>query len=71
MEPDLERKFQNWGPYERFIELKGMYHHKVRDKRYAISQDLLDSKMFEESSVSAHVIKLHSMSGSVGRSLSD
>jgi hypothetical protein len=59
MEPDLQRRFENWGPYETLVELKGMFQQQARAERYEISQALLDCKMAEGSSVSAHVIKLH------------
>jgi hypothetical protein len=59
MEPDLQRKFENCGPYETLLELKGMFQQQTRAERYEISQALLDFKMVEGSSVSVHVIKLH------------
>ena len=59
MEPELQKRFENWGPFETINELKGMFQQQARAERYEISQALLDCKMAEGSSVSAHVIKLH------------
>ena len=59
MEPELQRRFEDWGPYETINEPKGMFQEQAMAERYEISQDLLDSKMAEESSVSTQVIKLH------------
>ena len=53
MEPKLQKSFENWGPYETIDELKEMFQQQARDKRYEISQTLLDCKMAEGSSVSA------------------
>lgn len=59
MEPELQKRFENWGPFETVTELKGMYGKQARAERFEISQALLDCKMVDGSSVSAHVIKLH------------
>ena len=59
MEPELQRRFEDWGPFETINELKNMFQQQARAERYEISQALLDCKMAEGSSVSAHVIKLH------------
>jgi hypothetical protein len=59
MEPELQRRFEDWGPYETITELKGMFQQQARAERFEISQALLDCKMAEGSSVSTHVIKLH------------
>ena len=48
MEPELQRRFEDWGPYETINEPKGMFQEQAMAERYEISQDLLDSKMAEE-----------------------
>src|SRR5664279_4437422 len=59
MEPELQKRFENWGPYETIVELQGMFQKQARSERFEISQALLNCKMVEGSSVNAHVIKLH------------
>src|SRR5664279_4924187 len=59
MEPELQKRFENWSPYETIVELQGMFQKQARSARYETSQALLGCKMAEGSSVSAHVIKLH------------
>ena len=51
MEPELQKRFENWGPFETINELKGMFQQQARAERYEISQALLDCKMAEGSSV--------------------
>ena len=58
MEPELQKRFENWGPYETINELKDLFQQQARAERFEISQALIDCKMAEGSSVSAHVIKL-------------
>ena len=50
MEPELQKRFKNWGPFETINELKGMFQQQARAERYEISQALLDCKMAEGSS---------------------
>ena len=45
MEPELQTRFENWGPVETINELKGMFQQQARDERYEISQALLDCKV--------------------------
>ena len=59
MEPELQKRFENWDPYETIVELKGIFQKQARSERFEISQSLLNYKMAEVSSVSSHVIKLH------------
>jgi hypothetical protein len=58
MEPELQKRFQNWGPFETVNELKDLFQQQARAERYEISQALIDCKMAEGSSFSDHVIKL-------------
>jgi hypothetical protein len=58
MEPKLQKHFEDWGPFETINELKNLFQQKARAERYESSQALIDCKMAEGSSVSAHVIKL-------------
>jgi hypothetical protein len=59
MEPELQKHLEDWGPFETINELKNLFQQQARAERYEISQALIDCKMAEGSSVSAHVIKLH------------
>ena len=59
MESELQRRFENMGPYEIINELKGMIEQHARADRFEVSQALLDCKMAGGSLVSTHVIKLH------------
>jgi hypothetical protein len=58
MEPELQKHFQNWGPFETINELKDLFQQQARAERYEISQALIDCKMAKGSSFSDHVIKL-------------
>jgi hypothetical protein len=58
MEPELQKCFEDWGPFETINELKNLFQQQARAERYEISQALIDCKMSEGSLVSAHVIKL-------------
>jgi hypothetical protein len=58
MEPKLQKRFENWGLFETVNDLKDLLQQQARAKRYEISQALINCKMAEGSSVSAHVIKL-------------
>jgi hypothetical protein len=58
MEPELQKHFEDWGLFETINELKNLFQQQARAERYEISQSLIDCKMAEGSSVSAHVIKL-------------
>src|SRR5664279_4750649 len=59
MEPGLQRKFENWGPYETIVELQSMFMKQVRPERFALTQALLSCKMEEGSPVIDHVWKMH------------
>ena len=56
MEPELQKRFETWGPYETINELKYLFQQQARAERFEISQTLIDCKMVEGSSISAHVI---------------
>jgi hypothetical protein len=58
MEPELQKRLEDWGPFETINELKNLLQQQARDERYEILQALIDCKMAEGSSISAHVIKL-------------
>ena len=36
MEPELQKRFENWGPFGTINELKGMFRQQVRAERYEI-----------------------------------
>ena len=59
MEPGLQKKFENWGPYETIVELQSMFMKQVRSERFALTQALLSCKMEEGSPVFDHVWKMH------------
>ena len=58
MEPDLQKRFENWAAYELIQELKALFQKQARTERYEISKALFDCKMAEGSSVSQHVLRL-------------
>jgi hypothetical protein len=58
MEPKLQKRFEDWGPFQTINDLKNLFQQQSRAERNEISQALIYFKMAEGSSVSAHVIKL-------------
>lgn len=45
MEPNVQKRFENWGPYEITQEQKGMFRIQARTERYGISKFLFVCKM--------------------------
>jgi hypothetical protein len=41
MEPELQKRFENWSPFETINELKDLFQRQARIERYEISQALL------------------------------
>jgi hypothetical protein len=58
MEPELQKRFENLGPFETVNDPKDLFQQQAKAEKYEISQALIDYKMAEGSSVGAHVIKL-------------
>jgi hypothetical protein len=58
MKLELQKRFEDWGPFETINELKNLFQQQASAERYEISQSLINCKMAEGSSVSAHLIKL-------------
>ena len=59
MEPGLQKKFEDRGPYETIVELRNMFMKQVRTERFDLTHALLNCKMEEGSSVFDLVWKMH------------
>ena len=58
MEFELQKRFENYGPYELVEELKQMFQTHARVERYEATEKFFNCKMEEHSSVSEHVLKM-------------
>ena len=58
MEPELQKRFENYGAYEIIVELTALFQQQARAERYEISKALFECKMKEGNSVSQHILKL-------------
>ena len=58
MEPELQKRFENYGAYEIIVELTALFQQQARAERYEISKALFECKMKEGDSVSQHILKL-------------
>ena len=64
LEPGLQKHFEHHGAYEMFQELKLVFQTHARVERYETSGKYFAYKMEENSSASAHVLR---MSGNYNR----
>ena len=59
LEPGLQRRFERYGAYEMFQELKLIFQANARIERYEVSNKFYSCKMEEDSSVSEHILKMY------------
>ena len=58
LEPGLQKHFERHGAYEMFQELKLVFQTHARVERYETSDKYFAYKMEENSSASAHVLRM-------------
>jgi gag-polypeptide of LTR copia-type len=60
MSPELQKRFETHGAYEVMVTLKNMFQEKAQTEMYNVTKSLMRCTMYENESVSAHMLKMTS-----------